>query len=520
MKVHQQKNENKKRGRKNRKTVSLLGEREEQPTVATDDDTISRAQFGDEEAFVNLMRTHYAFVYAIVIGIVNNPQDAEEVVQDTFLNAYRGLPDLEDTKKFKNWLGKIARNRALNWQREQRIDTVSINEVGEHTLSSSDAPDEQLIHREQRELIRRAIETLSPKEREVARSYYIEGASYDELTKAHGLSYKAVSVRLSRAKQKLSKRLGHLLAGVFVIPASTLKKISSGGLTIMKVGTVPKITAGAVAIIILAYIGTRQFISSKEDSSPSVEIVTSTESAQSVTQTDTTLKGAVTAPPREAKPQISAEEMQQIEDFFAQLDEADAQSGANNSQNSSEPETETNVADANGTNDGIKLSAEAVMNTYVEGLQNLDFESMLQLVTGDAKVWVESQLRGLNHKISEEEQEFMLQGILKELESKQVPEEAMGVIIQEFRRKMHPQEQQNKNRANLERRFGQVEVVSGKHVGEEFHFRLRTLGPPVLAEMPEEARSFIPKYIDALVKMHKVDGAWQIYESEDEAIYR
>ena len=254
--------------------------------MITKDDTISRAQSGDEGAFVDLMRAHYAFVYAVVIGIVDNPQDAEEIVQDTFLNAYRGLPDLEDTKKFKNWLAKIARNRALNWLREQRLLTVSINEVSEHTLPPSDAPDEQLIHREQRELIRRAIETLSPKEREVARSYYLEGSSYDDLTRTHGLSYKAISVRLSRAKQKLAKRLGHLLTGVFVSPITTLKQIYSGGLTAMKVGTVPKITAGAVAIIVLAFIGTRQFISSKEDSSPSVEVVTSTESAQSVTQRD------------------------------------------------------------------------------------------------------------------------------------------------------------------------------------------------------------------------------------------
>ena len=169
--------------------------------MITKDDTISRAQSGDEGAFVDLMRAHYAFVYAVVIGIVNNPQDAEEIVQDTFLNAYRGLPDLEDTKKFKNWLAKIARNRALNRLREGRIDTVSINEVGEQALPPSDAPDEKLILREQRELIRRAIETLSPKEREVARSYYLEGSSYDELTRTHGLSYKAISVRLSRAKQ-------------------------------------------------------------------------------------------------------------------------------------------------------------------------------------------------------------------------------------------------------------------------------------------------------------------------------
>ena len=466
------------------------------------------------------MRAHYAFVYAVVIGIVDNLQDAEEIVQDTFLNAYRGLPDLEDTKKFKNWLAKIARNRALNWLREQRLDTVSINEVSEHALPPSDAPDEQLIHREQRELIRRAIETLSPKEREVAQSYYLEGSSYDELTRTHGLSYKAISVRLSRAKQKLAKRLGHLLTGVFVSPITSLKQICSGGQTVMKVGTVPKITAGAVAIIALVLIGTRQFISSKEDSSPSVEIVTSTESTNSVGQTDATRKNVLTAPSREDKPQISAEEMEQIEDFFAQLDEADAQSGVDTSQLSSELETESSTNGANGTNDGISLSAEGVMNAYVERLRNLDFEAALLLVTGDAKVWVESQLRRLNHRMSEEEQELMLQDHSKKLKSNEgIPEEAIKMIIQEFRRKMQPQEQAKKNRANLERRFGQVEVVSNEYVGDEFHFRLRTSGPPLPNQLPDDAKSLIPKYIDALVKMQKVDGSWQIYESEDEVVY-
>ena len=59
--------------------------------MANDKVLISRAQSGDEGAFADLMRGYYAFVYAIVIEIVNNPHDAEEIVQDTFLNAYRGL---------------------------------------------------------------------------------------------------------------------------------------------------------------------------------------------------------------------------------------------------------------------------------------------------------------------------------------------------------------------------------------------------------------------------------------------
>ena len=236
--------------------------------MAKDNTLIHRAQSGDEGAFVDLIRVYYPFVYAVVIKIVNDPQDAEEVVQDTFLNAYRGLGQYQEMAKFKNWLGEIARNRARSWLRKQRVDTVPIDEVSEYTLGTQDLPDEQLIRREQRELIRRAMGTLSEKDREIAHAYYLDGASYDELTRTHGLSYNAIAFRLSRAKRQLTKRLQYLLTGIFVSPAMTLKKMYSGGLTAMKVGTVPKVTVGIAALVALIFIG---FIGARQMNAPTVE---------------------------------------------------------------------------------------------------------------------------------------------------------------------------------------------------------------------------------------------------------
>ena len=236
--------------------------------MASDDTLINRAQSGDEGAFVELIRVYYPFVYAIVIEMVNNPHDAEEVVQDTFLNAYRGLAEYQEMAKFKSWLGEIARNRARSWLRKQQIDTVPIDEVSEHTLGTQDLPDEQLVRHEQRELIRRAMETLSEKDREIARAYYLDGASYDELISTHGLSYNAIAFRLSRAKRQLTKRLQYLLTGILVSPAMTLKKMYSGGLTAMKVGTVPKITLGVAALIGLIFIG---FVTIRHINAPIVE---------------------------------------------------------------------------------------------------------------------------------------------------------------------------------------------------------------------------------------------------------
>ena len=236
--------------------------------MANDNTPIHRAQTGDEEAFADLMREHYPFVYAIVIRIVKNSHDAEEVVQDAFLNVYRGLTQLEDETKFKSWLGEIAQNCARNWLRKQRGETVSIDEVSEQMLQTEDSSDERLIRQEQRELIRRTMETLPQKDREIAQAFYLDGASYDELTSTHGLSYNAIAFRLSRAKRQLTKRLQYLLTGIFVSPAMTLKKMYSGGLTAMKIGTVPKITVGVAALIGLIFIG---FVTIRHMNAPIVE---------------------------------------------------------------------------------------------------------------------------------------------------------------------------------------------------------------------------------------------------------
>ena len=483
--------------------------------MTNDDTLITRAPAGDEGAFTELMRANYAFVYAIVIGIVNNPSDAEEVVQDTFLNAYRGLAQYEEQTKLKSWLAKIARNRALNWLREQRIDTVSINEVSEDALQSTDSLDEQLIRREERELIRRAMETLSKKDREIARSYYLDGASYDELIRTHGLSYKAISFRLSRAKQKLAKRLGHLLTGVFVSPITSLKQIYSGGLTVMKFGTVPKITAGAVAVIVLAFIGTRQFISSKEDSSSSVEIVTSApnETANSVTQRNATRTGAVTAPSREDKPQISAEEMQQIEDFFAQLESADLQSEMDTPQYLTDTEVAQNTdehiaADTDAFAEDMEQTAEEVMNAFVEAYRNVDFEATLPFVTGTYREHIETlggeipgelpeefviehlnaiednmpegMPEGVREALLEKTREFVIQSIQKGLDAIRSPE----------------------GQARMREGYSQTEIVSSEYVGDEFHFRL------------ESPTSDDPANTGLILKMRKVDGEWRIYDGK------
>ena len=485
--------------------------------MAKDNTSIHRAQAGDEAAFAALMREHYPFVYAIVIGIVKNSHDTEEVVQDAFLNAYRGLTQLEDATKFKSWLGEIAQNCGRNWLRKQRGKTLPIDEVSEQMLQTEDSSDERLIRLEQRELIRRTMETLPQKDREIAQAFYLDGASYDELTSAHGLSYNAIAFRLSRAKRQLTKRLQYLLTGIFVSPAMTLKKFYSGGLTAMKVGTVPKITVGAAVLIALIFIGfvtvrqmnaptveERVYLSPWEDGTPRPQ-----SSAEDLAdQTDSTQD----TENRDNQSQISGEGLELVDDFSDQSEEMDTAQFATEAEFESEID-QSFFADISVLLDDEGRTAEEVMNAYVEALRSLDAEGIGSLVTGAAKQEFESVvlpiLDGELPKDIVDMYYSVIHDILPAEKADEKADEMVADMLQAAKKMMRPIFKQT---------YGQAEVVSSEHVGDEFHFRLR-IPMPKLPEIPQVPgrveMTKLPESVERLFKMRKVDGVWQIYDSEE-----
>ena len=470
--------------------------------MANDNTLIHRAQSRDEEAFAALMREHYPFVYAIVIRIVKNTHDAEEVVQDTFLNAYRGLPQLEDPVKFRSWLAEIAQNCARNWLRKQRSDTVSIDEVSEDILQPQNSSDERLIRQEQIELIRLTMETLSEKDREIARAYYLEGANYDELISAHGLSYNAIAFRLSRAKRQLVKRLRYLLTGIFVSPATTLKKLYSGGLSAMKAGTVPKITVGAAALIALIFIcfvvvrqmniptvEERVYLSPWEDGTPrprnnSEDLATQTDSAQ-----DTGFRGN--------QSQNSATEIEPNEDFFSQSEETDTARFTTDTEFEIEAD-QGFFAEISALLDDEGRSAEDVMYAYLEAYRNVDADTMRSLLTGTAKEGFENGIMRVwngNAELPQDLVDFVYRLIPRE------DVEVADEILRQVKEDMLP---------SLKQRNAQTEIVSSEHVGDEFHFRIR-IPVPKMREIPGVETPKLPDSVTPLRKMRKENGVWRIY---------
>ena len=472
--------------------------------MANDNTLIYRAQTGDEGAFAELMREYFPFVYTIVIGIVNNPHDAEEVVQDTFLNAYRGLTQLEDTTKFKSWLAEIAQNCARQWVRKRRINTVSLDEVGEQVLQTQDSPDEQLVRQEQRELIRRTMETLPQKDRDIAHAFYLEGASYDELTSTHGLSYNAIALRLFRIKRKLSKRLQYLLTGIFVSPGLTLKKIYSGGLTIMKVGTVSKITVGAAVLIGLIFIG---FIGVHQIRAPQVEervYLSPWEDGTARPQNSPERLAAETGSTQDAgngdtQPQVataaSAAGMASIDDFFDPPDETDMGQFATETEFELDAEQDF-TTDISASSENTGQAAEDVMYAFVEAWRNSDFKAMHPLLTADMRRSVPDDDSEVSIEVRHE-----ADGIVEATDEEEI-RQLEPLLIASFR------EMQS-----------QALAVNGEYVGDEFHFLLRMPAPPA-PKIPDSEEQGVEISVsvtpppDTLIKMRKEEGIWQVYERE------
>ena len=477
--------------------------------MAKENTLIYRAQTGDEGAFADLMRSYHAFVYAIVIGIVDNSHDAEEVVQDAFLNAYQGLRQLEDTTKFKSWLAEITRNCARQWLRKQRGETVSLDEVSEEMLQTEDSPDERVVQQEQRELIRRTMETLPQKDRDIARAFYLEGASYDELTSTHGLSYNAIALRLFRVKRQLSKRLRYLLTGIFVSPGLTLKKIYSGGLNVMKVGTVSKITVGAAALIAVIFIG---FIGVRQMNAPTVEervylspwedgTARPQNSPEGLAgQTNSTQDTEVRDNPPQIASAASAAGMESTDDFLGQPEETDTAQFA--IEGESEPDIEQSLTtDTSTLLDDNGQSAEDVMYAFVEALRISDIEAILPLLTETLRNKEESGdlYEGSDRTTITDEDVERFEEIAADA----------GVTIGKIERIVVEETGDDSGFEQMLKVLGQTEVVSSEYASDEFHFQLR-MPAPKIPEIPgvEHMPISMP---DFLVKMRREDGMWRIY---------
>ena len=185
-----------------------------------DDETtlIAQLRAGDETAFEQVVRQYGGRLLAVARRIVGTEEDARDVVQDAFLNAFRSLDRFEGNAKLSTWLHRIAVNAALMKLRtrkrkpEQPIDGLLPGFLDdghfEERFQSWEEPIDHAMEREEnRELVRQKIDELPESYRTVLVSRDIEGLDTEETANMLGLSVNATKIRLHRARQALRTML-------------------------------------------------------------------------------------------------------------------------------------------------------------------------------------------------------------------------------------------------------------------------------------------------------------------------
>src|SRR3954468_5660547 len=189
--------------------------------VALDRMLVDRFKSGDSSAFDQLVTRYWDRIYAMTNQLLRNQQDAEEVTQDAFIRAHRGLEHFRGDSAFSTWLYQIATNLARNrywyWWRRKRDQSVSIDAPvsSENDMTLADiipaeveSPDDITVTQEFVARIGKGMERLSAKHREILVLRNVKNMSYEEIAAILGISVGTVKSRIARARESLRSKLG------------------------------------------------------------------------------------------------------------------------------------------------------------------------------------------------------------------------------------------------------------------------------------------------------------------------
>ena len=182
----------------------------------TEQELVARARRGDESAFEALVPEHEKRIYNLCRRLTGNQEDAAELTQEAFLNAWRGLGRFQGESSFSTWLYRLATNACIDFLRKEKRRqslsmTVSLDD--EEEARQVELPDERyapegaLERAEARRAVAEGLERLTLEHRQVLVMREIHGLSYAEIGQVLGLEEGTVKSRIARARGALRKVL-------------------------------------------------------------------------------------------------------------------------------------------------------------------------------------------------------------------------------------------------------------------------------------------------------------------------
>jgi RNA polymerase sigma-70 factor (ECF subfamily) len=181
---------------------------------------IARLRAGDAAAFDRLVNERSADIYALLYRLTEDPEEARDLTQETFLQAFRSIAHFRGDADLRTWLYRIAVNQARNrwrwWRRRHRGATVSLDATDEtHELSlaarlvdeHAPNPEARTLAHEREKILLAAVRQLARPYREAVVLRDVEGLSYEEVAATLEISVGTVKSRLSRGRTELRRKL-------------------------------------------------------------------------------------------------------------------------------------------------------------------------------------------------------------------------------------------------------------------------------------------------------------------------
>jgi RNA polymerase sigma-70 factor (ECF subfamily) len=177
---------------------------------------VQLSRTGDRAAFRELVNMYKDKLHRLAYRMLHDRYDSEDVVQETFMRVYMNLNHYDENQKFSTWIYRIGKNLCIDLLRKKKVDhsldaglSDELEKPFYEKLPSADAsPESRLIVRELQEQLRKVIDKLSDKYKQVVTLYYLHEMSLQEISELLGMPVTTVKSRLHRGREQLRKKWG------------------------------------------------------------------------------------------------------------------------------------------------------------------------------------------------------------------------------------------------------------------------------------------------------------------------
>jgi RNA polymerase sigma-70 factor (ECF subfamily) len=177
-----------------------------------DDCYIQRIRAGDMRAFSGIVSKYQCKLLTIILQIIENREDAEDIMQEVFIKVFKSLEQFKGDAKFSTWLYRVAYNTTLSELRKRKLKFISMDDLFlVENEPASENIDEPGVER-RLACLDIALKRLSPDDAFLITLYYMEEQSIDEISQISHLSISNVKVRLHRIRKKLTMEISQLIA--------------------------------------------------------------------------------------------------------------------------------------------------------------------------------------------------------------------------------------------------------------------------------------------------------------------